>query len=252
MSKSHFVYLLKDPDTEEIRYVGKTSNLEQRYKYHINTTIKSKTHLGNWLACLAKENLKPIQTILFKTQTNEEASILERLAIKFFKYQGLNLTNIKLGGDGGPLPDETKRKISIARKGKPCPEEIKKRISETWKKKQLFGEKHYNFGRKASLETRQKFSKLRRGKPLSEFHRRRISEGQKGKIVSDSCRKNISKALLGKPGHNSISIIDDLGNSFKSCTEAAKHYKLNLPTLTKHLHKGTPLPNCPRRFSRSA
>lgn len=43
-----FLYILKDPETEEIRYVGKTvKKLEHRLKEHISACKREKNHRIN-------------------------------------------------------------------------------------------------------------------------------------------------------------------------------------------------------------
>lgn len=70
--------------------------------------------------------------ILFEGLTREEASEKERELIQ--KYDTTNQSkgyNIAMGGFGGghPTSEETKRRISEAKRGKPCPEYQKKRLS---------------------------------------------------------------------------------------------------------------------------
>lgn len=52
------IYCLKEPDTNLIRYIGKTNDLENRYKNHINS--KEQTNLGLWIQSLISQNKKPI------------------------------------------------------------------------------------------------------------------------------------------------------------------------------------------------
>ena len=115
-----------------------------------------------------------------------------------------NLTN---GGDGGKgaqignkLSEETKRKISIARKGKkqsPMSDESKRKLSNSTKGK--------NLGKKLSAERRQQISnslKGRKRKPLSEETKKKLREHNLGKIVGpmpDDRKQKISAALKGKP-----------------------------------------------------
>lgn len=71
--------------------------------------------------------------ILFKELTLEEASVLEKKLIGEYKTTDpKHGYNIALGGFGGghPTTEETKQKISKAKRGKPCSEEQKKKLSE--------------------------------------------------------------------------------------------------------------------------
>lgn len=44
-----YIYTLSDPITGDIRYVGKTTNLKQRYKAHCNPSNNKHTHKYNWV-----------------------------------------------------------------------------------------------------------------------------------------------------------------------------------------------------------
>lgn len=83
------VYGLKDPITSEIRYVGRTSCLNRRYREHLNANKSAHSHKINWINKLKKLNLKPELVILATSNTIEEAIEKETLFIKSFK----NLTN---------------------------------------------------------------------------------------------------------------------------------------------------------------
>ena len=75
---------------------------------------------------------------------------------------------------GKHLSEETKKKISDARKGKPKSAETRKKMSEAMK-----GNKHA-LGCKRSEETKKKMSEAKKGKLISEEHKNKISEANKG------------------------------------------------------------------------
>ena len=57
------IYTLKDPLTNEIRYIGKTKySLVDRLCKHLITYEKN--HRANWIRKLSKQNLKPIIELL--------------------------------------------------------------------------------------------------------------------------------------------------------------------------------------------
>jgi predicted GIY-YIG superfamily endonuclease len=58
------IYVLKCPNTNEIKYVGKTNNPEQRLKAHNNKTRDLGTHKRNWINKLREEKKKPIFEII--------------------------------------------------------------------------------------------------------------------------------------------------------------------------------------------
>lgn len=88
--------------------------------------------------------------------------------------------------------EETKRKMSLAKKGKPghaCSNETRLKMSLSQKGK---------IGKRHTLESCQKMSEVRKGKLKSEEHKRKISEGNKNKIVSEETRRKISETKKSK------------------------------------------------------
>ena len=98
--KRIFIYTLSHPITKEIRYLGKTNNLEKRFRKHINESIKStSSHKKAWINSLLKLNLKPIIEIIDTTDYNNWKSS-EQYWSSQLKSWGFNLTNQTNGGDG--------------------------------------------------------------------------------------------------------------------------------------------------------
>jgi hypothetical protein len=114
-----YIYALKDPRTDEVRYVGKTAHLRIRYNQHVNITQLKKrrrTHLSNWIFLLESLGLKPTLQILEETEKDNWVE-LERKWIKHFT----NLCNSTEGGEGllgFKHSDDTKQRISQIKKGK--------------------------------------------------------------------------------------------------------------------------------------
>jgi hypothetical protein len=94
------IYVLKDPDTKEIRYVGATCQpLYQRLSNHIYYAKKRNcTHVHNWIFSLLQINKKPtIETIEVVTENTWEER--EKYWISFYKIE-FDLTNLHEGGKG--------------------------------------------------------------------------------------------------------------------------------------------------------
>jgi hypothetical protein len=83
------------------------------------------------------------------------------------------MTGEKNPNYGKHLSEETKKKISDAHKGKHCSEETKKRISDTEK------------GKHCSEETKRKISDAQKGKHLSEETKKKMSDAKKGKMAGE-------------------------------------------------------------------
>ena len=128
--------------------------------------------------------------------------------------------NGKFSMSGRPSPmlgkqhsEETKKKLSEAKRGKHHTEEHNKKIGEALKgeKNPLFGkhpsketrkklsealkgEKNPLFGKHPSKETRKKLSEARKGKHLSKETKKKLSESHKGKYPSKETRKKLKEA----------------------------------------------------------
>lgn len=163
------IYILKDPDTLEIRYVGKTlMSLEHRLGNHINNARgqKHNKHLSNWILKLLSLGKRPLIELIEECE-NKNWQDREKYWISFYP----NLLNLTIGGDGclGFLHDEkTKEKCRKA-----------------------------NLGRKHTEEFKKNMSKRLKGKSLSESHKKNIGKANKGKRASEETRKKLSEAHKG-------------------------------------------------------
>ncbi len=101
-----YIYTLTDPETNEVRYVGKTNNINQRYRAHLNKTRKHQIHKANWIKKLKQKKLKPIINIVDEVSIKEWI-FWEQYWISQFKTWGFNLVNYTLGGDGCSFANQT-------------------------------------------------------------------------------------------------------------------------------------------------
>ena len=115
-----YIYYLRDPRTNEVRYVGKSVTPTKRLHDHSSVRKKMKTHKEKWVLKLEGLGLKPIMDIVRVVPLNK-ASEFEIKEIAKFKH----LTNGTVGGEGGvtwPVgkkrPSWVGEKISKLRKEK--------------------------------------------------------------------------------------------------------------------------------------
>ena len=139
-----FIYVLLDPNTLEIRYVGKTKNCYQRFRHHLVNSANKKSHKRSWINSLREQGLKPIMQIIDEVEESEW-QFWEQHWIVQLKCWGFNLVNHTAGGDGLTKGNQTSfRKgfipwnkgysgYSTSAKGKVIPNDIKQRISQTLK-----------------------------------------------------------------------------------------------------------------------
>lgn len=176
--KTVFIYALKEPDTGEIRYVGKTVNLRKRFRKHLNQSRFENHHRANWIKSLLIRGLEPILETL--DEVSEDFWPQWEVAyIEFFRESGNRLVNDNYGGEGSHNPsEETRKKLSTLNSGANHP---------------MFGKKRPP----RSLEWREKLAAARRGKPNRVTWGDKISEAKMGHIVSLETRRKISESLRG-------------------------------------------------------
>ena len=162
------IYILKHPNTNEIRYVGKTvQQLKYRLATHISRSKKYRyAYVNCWIYSLLQKNKRPIIELIEEV----EDSLWEEREIYWIQYYSsrTRLTNFQLGGGhsnvGKELKEEHRKAISESLKGKPRDEETKRKISESHKGKILSEStkqklRDFNLGKSISLETKIKMSK---------------------------------------------------------------------------------------------
>ena len=96
MKKLHYIYGLKDPITDEIRYIGQTSqSLYKRWKSHLHEANRSTKQVNrrkdNWINSLRRKGLYPLLVYLDRV---EDWNFWEKYYISKFS----NLTNLTRGG----------------------------------------------------------------------------------------------------------------------------------------------------------
>lgn len=99
-----YIYILRDPDTKSIRYVGKSNELRinKRLKEHCQLNrLKRNNHKNNWIKKLILEGKKPELLIIARAETKNYAA-LEKYWIRCYFKLGVKLTNSTKGGEGLP------------------------------------------------------------------------------------------------------------------------------------------------------
>lgn len=57
MEKTVYIYIILNPITNEVRYVGKTTNIKRRLYQHLHTKLNS--YCSKWIFSLLKQNIIP-------------------------------------------------------------------------------------------------------------------------------------------------------------------------------------------------
>lgn len=95
------------PITKEIRYIGKTGNIKNRYNSHLSSSKRLKTHLGAWIKSLLIKNLIP-EIIILEECTKDNWQEKEIYHISQYS----NLVNHSKGGNEPPIVKNNLKKYS--------------------------------------------------------------------------------------------------------------------------------------------
>ena len=96
------IYGLSSGDNpENIRYIGKTSDIEDRLKRHISKySLKNDTYKNRWIKTELSKGNDIIIKSLYEIQPEENWQEAEIIWIDKYKKLGFSLTNGTIGGDG--------------------------------------------------------------------------------------------------------------------------------------------------------
>ncbi len=137
------IYTLEHPITQEIRYVGKTTQtLNRRCNGHISK--RSNAHVTCWVKSLKKQNLFPKIQLLDEVDYQIWAET-EKYWISQLRTWGFNLCNHSDGGESGregvSLTQAQKDYLSVLNTGRTMSEQSKliiaQKVSAAWRRKQL-------------------------------------------------------------------------------------------------------------------
>lgn len=99
------IYVLKDPETDEIRYVGATNDLKRRLNFHLHPAARDQCAKTLWVKSLTDKGLLPI---IESIERVDEDTCTEREMFWIQHYRTLlpNLTNSTAGGKGSKNPTQ--------------------------------------------------------------------------------------------------------------------------------------------------
>lgn len=165
-------------------YIGKSVNIKKRVDEH----IKKKTSLISKAIHEFGLNDFEVDAEYFPWFSAAELQDLEYECIKRFGSLKPNGFNEKCRGARNVVTEETRKKISDARKGKK-----RKQFSPDHCKNISLG-KQGKPRKKHSEATKLKMSNASKGRKFSEEHRKNLSTASKGKTKSPEHRQKISAA----------------------------------------------------------
>lgn len=189
---SHVIYLWTEiRDGEEYPcYVGQTTQkIHRRCKIHLKSkreylfqrSLRKRTHVFKCYIVQKENNLDSLNKI--------ETEYIQRY--NTYRPENFLAYNLTLGGNNYHLTDEIKKKISDKLKGRVFSVESKRKMSESQKRVVRDWE--------ISSETRMKLSIAMTKRKWTDKMRSNMSKSVKGRKLSESWKKNMSLARIGKP-----------------------------------------------------
>jgi hypothetical protein len=200
------VYVLLDPRSWEIRYVGQTRHPARRVRAHMRDSAS--THKTHWLGQLRKSGQAPVMRVIqtFDGSVGQGAvNTAESFWIQHLLERGEPLTNLATGGlvppprKGVRHTADTKAKIARSMTGRKmcvCPEGQANKAAAN---------RARLLGAPVPADVRAKISASQRGRPkgpMSEATRAKLSAARKGRSTgprSETTRAKISASQKGVP-----------------------------------------------------
>lgn len=91
--EDYSIYVLVDPRDNQVRYVGRTTNLEQRYKQHLVPINGSTLEKRDWIQELRQLGLQPLLSVIDSADNRADASAKETHWIHHYTQSGAILLN---------------------------------------------------------------------------------------------------------------------------------------------------------------
>jgi len=190
-----FVYSITNNLSKKV-YIGKTTNLKSRWKYHRG--VKKRGWVSLISRAIRKYGVENFTfTVLASYSSEEEAYSGEVDWISRLQSndpgKGYNLES---GGMGGKrASEETRLRQSLKRKGIPRPPEVIAKLHSPESRKKVADAKR---GQHLPEVTRKKISAAHLGKPKNPKAVEKSAAGHRGKPLSQEHRIKLSHALRGR------------------------------------------------------
>lgn len=136
---------------------------------------------------------------LGKTLTVEHKSAITSGLLKYYEFSEKKPSKLR----GCKLSEETRIKISIARKGSKASEETKKKLSESHKgikrtPEAIAKQVEKQRGRKHTDEAKAKMSKALKGKKFTPEHYENVKKANQQRVFSEEALRRIGEASKGR------------------------------------------------------
>jgi group I intron endonuclease len=212
-------------------YIGQSKNIMRRFGDHKRTLSPSQPRLYNSFVKHGVDNHTfEILELCSESELNNREKFYISLYGTFNTSHGLNLMDggllsqpsessrekmslARLGKKFKPHSEETKLKMSIARKGIVVSEETKEKIKKSkqslpsnskgikWSEEQRIRASERMIGTIRGTYNKNVENRANKGIPLSQEHREKLSKAKLGKKLSKEHREKISSSNMGKESY---------------------------------------------------
>lgn len=109
-----YLYILIDPNTRQVRYIGQSSSPKRRLAHHYRDGRNAAKH--QWFDELRERNQEPILKIVGECDDHNRIHEIEKWLVQHLLSNGTPLLNITYAGPGGSkiIPQETIDKLKAA------------------------------------------------------------------------------------------------------------------------------------------
>ena len=188
------IYLLIDPRTHAIRYVGKTASGRTSKRLSEHLKKQDGTHKANWIAQLTAEGLIPSMVVIARVPI-DQSNDAESYWISYYRLIGCDLTNLTVGGDGVigyAWTEAQKARASTAQRQRFAA------MTATERMKSVEAAARSRKGTKHALESRKKMSDAVRAIQSTPEARERLRIQSAGRVHSPETRSKMSASLKGR------------------------------------------------------
>ncbi len=215
------VYMIEHVATGR-RYIGKSVDVEHRIAVHFTPGQheRSTSHIHKAIGKYGRDAFRVV--VLEHCDDDETARAREVVWIRALETKTPNGFNLTDGGDGtsGFRPsDETRAKLSAARRGSKRSAETRAKMSAAQR-----GRPRHSDETKAKIAASKLGNTYSVGRKLSEETRAKISAGNTGKEISADVRARMSARLKGKvPARNLREVSPEIREKIAAAGRGRKH-----------------------------
>ncbi len=180
-------------------YVGKSTDIRRRWRKHKSDLNKGEHKNPHLQSAWLKYGEESFEFSILALASADELVVKEQEYMDLCRGENIKLYNFR-DAIGVWHSDESKAKMSAAKKGKKLSDKHRLSLSIAHSKRLHTDEEKEKIS--TSLRTSEAFKRYtesRKGKKATDEHRQRISNALKGRVHSEEHKANFSAVMTGRP-----------------------------------------------------